>query len=213
MNKSHPQMDFLSEAHYHLKGVSILGLYIVNGLLFGTIVMIVGVCKIILSQERFHPWFSKIFTYICYLWTGITKWINALNREIIWDLELPEGLDHRKSYLVIANHQTWTDIFVLFASLNYKIPAPRFFIKPPKKWNPVFRALCWHLDFPVVQRYSKELLERYPELKGKDIETTRHFCEKFKKIPFSIINFIEGTRFTVTKHQNQASPFEHLLSP
>ena len=32
-------------------------------------------------------------------------------------------------------------------------------------------------------------------------------------IPVSIMNFVEGTRFTRGKHATQASPFTHLLKP
>ncbi|MGK5094112.1 acyltransferase [Deltaproteobacteria bacterium TL4] len=197
----------------NLKGVLSLGLYAVNALIFGSMVMILGLFKMVFPYKSLQPGFSHILTWIGFMWGGITKGINGLNRKTHWDVELPEALSHRKSYLIISNHQSWTDILVLFHTLNYKVPAPRFFIKPPKKWNPFFRALCWHLDFPVVQRYSKEFLGQYPELKGKDLETTRHFCEKFKDMPFSIINFAEGTRFTVQKHQARKSPFQHLLIP
>ena len=64
-----------------------------------------------------------------------------------------------------------------------------------------------------MKRYSKDLLERRPELKGKDLETTKLACEKFQDIPVSIMNFLEGTRFTEAKHDAQQSPYQHLLKP
>ena len=45
------------------------------------------------------------------------------------------------------------------------------------------------------------------------METTRKACEKFRNKPVSIMNFVEGTRFTQAKHDKQASPFNHLLKP
>ena len=45
------------------------------------------------------------------------------------------------------------------------------------------------------------------------METTRKACEKFRNKPVSIMNFVEGTRFTQAKHDKQASPFTHLLKP
>lgn len=50
-------------------------------------------------------------------------------------------------------------------------------------------------------------------MKGKDFETTRKACEKFKSIPISIMNFAEGTRFTQEKHMKQKSPYTNLLKP
>jgi 1-acyl-sn-glycerol-3-phosphate acyltransferase len=43
------------------------------------------------------------------------------------------------------------------------------------------------------------------------MEITRKACEKFKTIPISIMNFVEGTRFTKEKHQRQKSPYSNLL--
>ena len=64
-----------------------------------------------------------------------------------------------------------------------------------------------------MKRFSKSYLEKYPDMKGKDIETTQKACEKFKYIPTSVMNFFEGTRFTPAKHEKQNSPYEHLLNP
>jgi len=49
--------------------------------------------------------------------------------------------------------------------------------------------------------------------KGKDLETTRRACERYRHTPVSILNFIEGTRFTREKHRKQQSLYRHLLRP
>ena len=64
-----------------------------------------------------------------------------------------------------------------------------------------------------MKRYSAAKLAKHPELKGKDIATTRASCQKFTKVPTTIINFVEGTRFTEQKKQHKQSPFHHLLPP
>jgi 1-acyl-sn-glycerol-3-phosphate acyltransferase len=48
---------------------------------------------------------------------------------------------------------------------------------------PVIGLAWWALDFPFMKRYGKEFLAKHPELKGKDLETTRKACEKFKYTP------------------------------
>ena len=50
-------------------------------------------------------------------------------------------------------------------------------------------------------------------MKGKDLETTRKACERYRHTPVAILNFIEGTRFTKEKHARQQSPYRHLLRP
>jgi 1-acyl-sn-glycerol-3-phosphate acyltransferase len=69
------------------------------------------------------------------------------------------------------------------------------------------------LDYPYMKRYSKSFLKKHPHLKGKDIETTRKSCEKFRDIPVSVMNFVEGTRFTKEKQKKLASNYTYLLNP
>jgi len=64
-----------------------------------------------------------------------------------------------------------------------------------------------------MKRYTREYLEKHPEKKGKDIEATRKACEKFKDRPASLMNFVEGTRFTPAKRESRRSPYRHLLEP
>lgn len=66
-------------------------------------------------------------------------------------------------------------------------------------------------DFPFMRRYSQLFLLKYPHLKGKDIEITKKACQKYKDLPVSIMNFVEGTRFTPEKHKKQESPYKNLL--
>nr|WP_276315792.1 acyltransferase [Parashewanella hymeniacidonis] len=116
-------------------------------------------------------------------------------------------------YMVIANHQSWVDILILQRVLNNKIPFLKFFLKKELMYVPVLGLAWWALDFPFMRRYSPAQIKKNPKLKGKDIEITRKACEKFKHKPVSVMNFVEGTRFTPAKHQKQQPPFQHLLRP
>jgi 1-acyl-sn-glycerol-3-phosphate acyltransferase len=66
---------------------------------------------------------------------------------------------------------------------------------------------------PFMQRYSKAFLKKNPHLEGKDIATTKKSCEKFRQLPTTVINFVEGNRFTPEKQKLKQSPFENLLPP
>jgi 1-acyl-sn-glycerol-3-phosphate acyltransferase len=105
------------------------------------------------------------------------------------------------------------DILVLQRIFHRKIPFLKFFIKKELLWLPVLGQAWWAMDFPFVKRYTKSHLQKKPHLKGKDLEITRKACQKFKTIPVSIMNFVEGTRFTNEKHRRQQSPYSHLLRP
>ena len=116
-------------------------------------------------------------------------------------------------YLVLANHQSWVDIPVLQKIFNRRIPLLRFFLKSQLFWVPLMGIAWWALDFPFMKRYTREQIARRPELAGRDIEATRRACAKFRSIPVSVMNFVEGTRFTAAKHAAQGSPYAHLLKP
>jgi 1-acyl-sn-glycerol-3-phosphate acyltransferase len=141
--------------------------------------------------------------------TAMIRWFTHTRLSIDIDARLqPDG-----HYLVLANHQTWVDIPVLQAALNRRVPLLRFLLKSQLFWVPLLGLAWWALDFPFMKRYSRQQLQKRPELAGRDIEATRRACAKFLHIPVSVMNFVEGTRFTPAKHQQQASPFRHLLKP
>lgn len=123
------------------------------------------------------------------------------------------GLNVSEWYMMIANHQSWVDILVLLRVFNRRIPYLKFFLKQSLIWVPLLGLAWWALEFPFMRRYTKAEIEQNPALKGKDIDETRQACEKFRHNPVTIINFLEGTRFTPKKHAQQRSPYTHLLLP
>jgi 1-acyl-sn-glycerol-3-phosphate acyltransferase len=122
-------------------------------------------------------------------------------------------LSKKEWYLVVANHLSWLDIILLTDFAAGKIPAPKFFLKKELIWLPFVGLGAWALDMPFMQRYSKAFLQKNPHLEGKDITTTKKSCEKFRPLPTTVINFVEGNRFTPEKQKLKKSPFENLLPP
>lgn len=146
-------------------------------------------------------------------------WIANNNRIIdtfqTLDLQVahyPE-LSPEEWYLVICNHQSWTDIVILQRILNKKIPMLKFFIKQTLLYVPILGVCFIALDFPIMKRYNNRTLAKKPHLKGRDLETTLKSCERFKLTPVSVLNFVEGTRFSAEKQRQSKSPYQHLLKP
>jgi 1-acyl-sn-glycerol-3-phosphate acyltransferase len=96
---------------------------------------------------------------------------------------------------------------VLQRIFHGRIPFLKFFLKQQLIWVPVIGLAWWALDFPFMKRGKGS------GARQNDLQTTREACEKFKLIPTSVINFVEGTRFTAAKHDAQQSPYRHLLKP
>lgn len=191
--------------------LSIIG-YFLNTVFWFVPILILSFFKLI----PWHAW-QKLVSYP--LDACATNWItvNYLNQRLFTRTKIVvEGLETLKPndwYLVISNHQSWVDILVLQRIFNRKIPFLKFFLKQELIWVPFLGLAWWALDFPFMRRYSKSFLAKNPHLKGKDMETTRKACEKFKSKPVSVMNFVEGTRHTDGKSKRQNSPFEHLLRP
>ena len=148
---------------------------------------------------------DRALTAIAIQWVAFNDLIIAAVGNTRWDVQGLDGLHRQGWYLVSANHQTWADILVLQRTFRGRIPFLKFFLKAELIWVPVIGLAWWALDFPFMKRGKKG---------GRsDLETTRLACEKFKLIPTSVINFVEGTRFTKAKHARQGSPYKHLLKP
>ena len=151
--------------------------------------------------------------WIAETWAEIDKWIFATCTPTVWDVRGAGDLRQDTSYLVVSNHQSWVDIPALIQVFNRRTPYFKFFLKKELIWVPFLGLAWWALEYPFMKRYSKAFLEKHPELKGKDLEITRAACEKFKRIPVTVVNYLEGTRFSEQKKAQQQSPYRHLLKP
>ncbi len=169
--------------------------------------------KILIPNRKFRQWCSRQTVRIAENYISGNDWNMKHTQNIKWDIRLPDSLSYHKNYLVCCNHQSWVDIIVLQHVFNRRIPFLRFFLKKQLLWVPLLGGAWWALDYPFMQRHSKEYLEKHPEKRGEDLRTTHRAMEKFKGSHFSILNFLEGTRFTHLKHNQQKSPYQHLLIP
>lgn len=185
-----------------------------NMVIFAILISIFMPLRFFMPTHDLRAAITSLLIFLANTWCGLNKHIiNGFLPPIDWDIHLPPALRCDKWYFVIANHQSWVDIHVLFYVFNGRIPFLKYFLKHELIWLPFVGPCMYALDFPFMKRYSREKLEKYPELKGKDVETTRRSCEKFRYTPVSVMNFLEGTRFTTLKHQQQQSPYRHLLKP
>jgi len=175
--------------------------------------MVLAVIKVVVPHQGVRRWSSRWVMWIAETWAEINKAIFRLMLPTVWDIRYDAELHRDHSYLVISNHQSWVDIPALVQSFNRRTPYFKFFLKKELIWTPFLGLAFWALDYPFMKRYSKAHLARHPEDRGKDLEITRRACEKFRNLPVTVVNFLEGTRFTEQKHRAQGSPYRHLLRP
>ncbi|WP_422139473.1 acyltransferase [Endozoicomonas sp. ALC020] len=197
----------------YVTGCLSVSLLIINTLFLSLPLLCFSLLKLVVPLKSFRRLMGRIAHSVAELWISINSlWIRALSGTRL-NISGLKDLNPNGYYLVTANHQSWADILLMQHLLNRKIPLMKFFLKQELIFVPVIGLCWWALDFPFMKRYSKAYLEKHPEKRGKDLENTLKACEKFKTMPVSIVNYLEGTRFSEAKHQKQSSPFKHLLNP
>ncbi len=194
------------------------GFLMLINLLFWSFSMVpVTILKLAIPNPKWRQGCGEILAGLAEQWIDGNERIFRLLMNIRWDIEdvspTPFHLDLKKSYLVLANHQSWVDILILQHTFQRRAPFIRFFLKKALLYVPVLGVTWWALDYPFMQRHSKEYLRKNPQRRNDDFEATRRACEKFKSVPVSILNFAEGTRFSVAKRDQQNAGFKNLLSP
>lgn len=177
------------------------------------IIFVLGLVKLVVPINSIRKALLFIMNNALFAFSKVSVRLIKLFNKVEFDYTLTGELSERQWYLLIANHLSYLDIILLIEYAAWKIPAPKFFLKRELLWIPLVGLPAWALDMPFMRRYSKAYLEQYPEKKGKDLATTQKYCEKFKDTPTTIINFVEGTRFTFQKHQLKQSEYSHLLPP
>lgn len=194
-----------------LRGALSFILYAVNTLFWIVPIQMLAMMKLIIPLEWWRNFCDRLLNGSANRWVGVNSYIQDLFCDTRWLVNEIEPQPEKGWYLVLANHQSWVDILVLQRIFHNRIPFLKFFLKKELFWVPVLGIAWWALDFPFMKRYSHSYLKKHPNRAGKDMEITQKACEKFKKVPVSIMNFVEGTRFTEEKHQAQRSPFNNLL--
>lgn len=196
-----------------LRGVLSASLLAVNTLFWCIPLFTVTLLKICLPFKGARRACNWAMNFIQEGWISCNKAWMKLLCNIRWNVDGLQALDYQHTYLVTSNHQSWVDILVLQYLLNRHVRPLKFFLKQELIWVPVIGLCWWALEFPFMKRYSKAYLAKHPEKQGKDLETTRKTCDKFRGSPVAIFNFLEGTRFNPSKHAQQQSPFDNLLKP
>jgi 1-acyl-sn-glycerol-3-phosphate acyltransferase len=197
----------LSRLPHALRGVVTATLLGLNTLVLTALMMPPALLKLIVPSVAVRRACDRMLTGLASAWVAANNaWIAAV-RPAQWDVQGVDSLHPGGWYLVSSNHQSWVDILVLQRIFHGHIPFLKFFLKQELIWVPVIGLAWWALDFPFMKRGKGS------GARQNDLKTTREACEKFKRIPTSVINFVEGTRFTPAKHAQQRSPYLHLLKP
>ncbi|MGB9191759.1 MULTISPECIES: acyltransferase [unclassified Acinetobacter] len=178
----------------------------------GPPVLALGLTKLIKKSRKI----DETNIQITNSWLSVNNWlIDHVLPNLKWDITIEKGLElsMQGRYLMTCNHQSWVDTTVNQYFGLTRMPLTRFFTKWELIFIPFVGQAFKILGFPMMKRHSKEQIAKNPELKTRDMEESRKACEQLLSQPFTLLNYLEGTRFTPEKHTQQQSPYKHLLKP
>ena len=191
----------------HVKG-ALVGLTIALATLLGVALMMpLALAKLLLPFTPVRHVVDRALNAIATAWIGLNSagWTGSARRAgtcRVW-----RGSSRAAGISSTSNHQSWVDILVLQKIFNRRIPMLKFFLKRELIWVPVIGFAWWALDFPFMRR-------RGGQGGAADLEAgARSPARNSGVVPTSVINFLEGTRYTRAKHDAQRSPYRHLLKP
>ena len=197
----------------HFRGI-LAFLYIVINLSFWLIpVILMSLIKLLFPLKRFQD----LLSWLMGLVYNIAVWFDDILLFHIIGIRLEirgvKKLYPEKFYLIIANHQSWNDIFILQHIFNWKAPIPKFLVKRELIYLPVVGLICLAYDFPFLRRgFTEGPKSAQDKIRG-DSWTIEKALDKFRRYPASVVNLVEGTRFSDEKAKNQKSPFRYLMKP
>ena len=203
---------------HRLRGILAVLFMATNTVVWALMCFAMAIVRVLLPRQDWRTRWAARMNVIIDGWVSCNR---AMFRALLptrFDVRGDQGdgdalLARDEWYLLLSNHRSWVDIVVLQTIFRDRIPPLKFFTKIQLIWLPFLGQAMWALDFPFMRRYSRDFLEKHPELRGKDLETTRRLCERFRPTPTAIIIFAEGTRFTERKHAAQDGAHRNLLTP
>ncbi len=178
----------------------------------GPPVLALGLTKLLKSSSKVDETNIKITNS----WLSVNNWlIDHVLPNTQWDISVDERLDLNLQgrYLMTCNHQSWVDTTVNQYFGLTRMPLTRFFTKWELIFIPFVGQAFKILGFPMMKRHSKAQIAKNPELKYHDMAEARKSCEQLLSQPFTLLNYLEGTRFTPEKQAQQQSPYQYLLKP
>ena len=197
----------------NFRGVIFFTSLTLNTIVWFVPIFFLAIIKLLLPIPWLRRHISRLLMSIGENWISVNSFLMRYAGSVTLETHGIESLRRDRWYLVMANHQTWVDILILQAVFNRRTPFLKFFIKQELIWFPMLGIAWWAMDMPFMKRFSASYLAKNPHMKGKDLETTRRACEKFRDTPTSVLNFIEGTRFSEQKRLSRKSPYKNLLQP
>ena len=130
-------------------------------------------------------------------------WLRRISKVSWNDCDLK--LDRSGTYLILVNHVSFADIFLVQSVITRTGPIIKFVSKRELLYVPLLGLILLAYRFPAVRRRSKGTMSEI-ERREDDLRRVRSACEDIDELPSALLVFPEGTRITAAKHKISKSP-------
>lgn len=196
----------------HVKAVVALTLITLNLAIWIVPLALLALIRLVWSGESSRRVMAAIYRLAVRIddfWLHLmgARWRKSIAGETLDGLTLPRN----EPALVICNHRSWADIFIIQSVVVRDGPIVVFLAKRELAWIPILGIIFLAFDFPILRRRTKANAD--PEARRRDdIERVDAACRRLNDAPAALLSFAEGTRFTPEKHARDPR-FLHLLPP
>lgn len=208
-------------APQHLRAAICLAAITLNLTFWALLLLVLLPAK---AAPRTRPWFRRAAARI---YRAAVRVDNVLLRRIsraCWRGQAL-SLDPTRPHIVLSNHRSWADIFLVQSLIATRGPIVTFLCKRELLYLPIVGLIILAFDFPVLRRRAQRGTGARPR-RGDDRRRVTEAAAALLESPAAILSFAEGTRFTVAKRDANrrdardrhaasgiAPQYEHLLPP
>lgn len=192
----------------HAKAVAALFAIALNLILWCVPLLLLLPVKALVPRAR--PWIARRGADVYRAAVAVDDWWLGKVSGSSWQRPAL-GLGTDETCIVIANHASWADIFILQSVVSRTGPILKFLCKHELAWIPVLGLIFVAFDFPMLRRRASARGSE-EDRRGQDIERIREACASLATAPAAMLAFVEGTRFREAK-RDPASGLERLLPP
>ena len=193
----------------HAKAALTLSLIIANLSFWCMPLVLVALLRLL--APKYHKQINSLSVNIYRAVVHLDDWFLKYISKCEWVVDKPENYTSKQN-IIISNHRSWADTFLLQSAIVKSGPIIKFVCKRQLIYFPIFAIIILAYRFPVVERYSSR--DRADESRReRDFERIREACRLSSKSQESILVFPEGTRYAEQKLNSSNSSYIRLLPP
>lgn len=192
----------------HAVGAISFGFVALNLAIWSLPLTVLGLVRLVLPPAR--PVLSRGMADIYRIAVRCDDWWWKRVLRVRW--ECPDlGLDRDDTCIVVSNHRSWIDIFLIQSAIARKGPIVKFLAKRELVYVPLLGLIFVAFEFPMLKRAAANN-ETEAERGTNDRQRILDACASIEDSPGAMLSFAEGTRFSAAKHATRRG-YRHLLPP